>query len=617
MKYLAHSALLFFALVGRSQSIINEAENAFFNQELESSKDLYSQVYCNKSLKNKNRAEAGRMLAYISYHFYDDLEKARKYVYKSLDFKINEDLLYRDLISYECQEHNYSNAKNIYKEAIQKLNNDKQIKYVNIAYVNVILSEAFNKIDNNESLDHQLLEEALEIVKAINNLEPGNLKSAKLQLGLSLLLNDGCSAMDAWNLYYYIPNEKKAEGLLTKPQKELNQILIYRNKTELKKDNKESIVLNIAASGFYEFAYSLSKYWKLPLSTVNPKIKDIYNYYEFILKLEDRVYKYYKDFAITGNNNISEVEKEVETVQKQFWKNLYWEKKAPKYSKIKFENELYKRFGTMFYIGNFYNNYFYIAGHTIVDTTLIVSQFNYDAQIQYSILDNRFSNNYWGWFTGYMGFAGYANESMIAKYREPSAEQPIIFWNKLTNDKLLEKWKADIEKFSKEDESVVKNGLDATLFGIHSRVRLKVYTQIIDSLKTEGYKDKELRVQFLSVFNDIVHKRNLFHEGRHAIDFNILSKKELHDNIELEYRARLSQIHFSNYPLLEIGFEIDNTPHGLANKKILLALEKWMLENTDLIIGFDKNKSVITQIDKLTDDQIKQIALTIEPFVIQ
>ncbi len=62
----------------------------------------------------------------------------------------------------------------------------------------------------------------------------------------------------------------------------------------------------------------------------------------------------------------------------------------------------------------------------------------------------------------------------------------------------------------------------------------------------------------------------------------------------MEYRAKLSQIYFSKYLLLEIGFEIDNTPHGIANKRILEHVKSWMEENKSLIAYFDSEKHTIT-----------------------
>jgi len=114
-------------------------------------------------------------------------------------------------------------------------------------------------------------------------------------------------------------------------------------------------------------------------------------------------------------------------------------------------------------------------------------------------LDLRFSNNYWGWFTGYYGFAGYANDVIIARYREPAASNPIYCWNKLNNKELLSKWKEEIIKLSAQDDSLYLINSNTRLSGLYERIRLNIYSGILDSLKAAGTQKDDLRKQFISV----------------------------------------------------------------------------------------------------------------------
>ena len=134
-------------------------------------------------------------------------------------------------------------------------------------------------------------------------------------------------------------------------------------------------------------------------------------------------------------------------------------------------------------------------------------------------------------------------------------------------------------------------------------------------MKESGIKENNLRIHFISEFNEIAFSRNIHHEGRHAIDFNNLPKIKLGNDTELEYRAMLSEIYFSKYPLLQIRFDCDNTPHGRAREKILLDITKWMDLNKEKIDGFDNNQPTITQIDLLTNNQLKEIIRSVEPFL--
>jgi len=484
-----------------------------------------------------------------------------------------------------------------------------------IAYSNSVLNETIDKIKNNQPIDTLLLDDALNKIEIVNKFEPGILKPAIIQLGLALLLKDGKKAMNAWNLYYYISAEQKATGLLANPQKELSQILLNWNKTALTNENRKKIILNLAASRFYEFAYVMNIYLPNKSKTENTAINDITNYYEFCVQIENRMNKYYKGIALTNENNIKKVKKDITSIQKQLWDLLYWEDNNSKYSTNKFYEEIYKRFGTKVYEGKFYGYYFYIGGHTIIDRKRTVGQFNHKAEIQFVVLDLRFSNNYWGWFTGYYGFAGYANDVIIARYREPASSNPIHYWKKLENKDLLSKWKEEIVKLAAQDDSQSLDNPDASFRGIYERIRLNIYSQIFDSLKAAGFQNDELRKQFISVYNEIEYNHNINHEGRHAIDFNTLPKVKLMNDAELEFRATLSQIYFSKYPFLDIRFEINNTPHGMANKKLLGLIVHWMEQNNEKISGFDKTRPTLPQLDLLTSKQLMNILESIEPFL--
>lgn len=597
------------------QKSINDADNLFYNLDLNGSLEAYLQIFQNNKANDGDRALAGRKLGFISWHFHNDLIKAREYYNKSLKFKKYEAYIFSDLIQHESEAKIFTEAKEVYQYALLKIESDEKLHLVNVAYTNMVLKEAFEKIKNNQPLDTVLLNEALKKIEEVNMKEPGILQSAKIQLGLAMLMKEGQKAMNAWQLYFNISDGQKAKGLLSEPQKELSNVFLDWNKTTLSKEDREKLIFNLAASRFYEFAFVMKKYLPNNFSVENPIITDIVNYYNFCTQIENRVFKYYKDLALMDENNISKLKKDVVVIQKEFWDKLSWKDKKPKYSKKRFYDELYKRFGTKLYVGNFDGNYFFIGGHTIIDRTRTVEQFNHKAEIQFVVLDLRFSNNYWGWFTGYYGFAAYASDVIIARYREPASSNPIYYWKKLNNKELLSKWKEEIIMLTAQDDSLALINPNASLKGIYERIRLKIYSEIVDSLKAVGLQKDDLRKQFISIFNEIEYNHYINHEGRHAIDFNTLSKIKLMNNTELEFRATLSQIYFSKYPLLDISFEINNTPHGLAHKKILLIIAEWMEKNKDEINGFDKNKPTLPQLDLLTDKQLRMIIESVEPFL--
>ena len=598
-----------------AQESIYEADNLFYSEDLNGALESYQKIYKDNKANDEDRVLAGRKLAYISWHFNNDIVKAREFLRNTLELKIYEVYLFGDLIQYETEANNFKEAKEVYRQALLKIKSEDKVHLINTAYSNFVLIEAINKAKNNQPIDTLLLNDALNKIEIVNKFEPGILKSAKIQLGLALLAKDGKKAMNAWNLYYNISAEQKATGLLANPHKELSQILLNWYKTDLSTQNRENIILNLANSRFYEFAYVMNLYLPNKSKNENTEINDITYYYEFCEQIEDCMYAYYQGVALANENNIKKVKKDITSIQKQLWSVLHWEDKSPKYSNKSFNNEIYKRFGTKLFNKKFNGNYFYIGGHTIIDRTRTVEQFNQKAEIQFVVLDLRFSNNYWGWFTGYYGFAGYADDKIIVRYREPVSSNPVYYWKKLNNKELLSKWNDEIDMLTAQDDSLSRINPYANLQGIYERIRLNIFSEIIDSLKDVGFQNDELRKQFISILNDIEYEHNINHEGRHAIDFNTLSKVKLMNDTELEFRAILSQIYFSKYPFLDISFVIDNTPHGLARKKVLGLIVNWMEQNEEKIIEFDKTRPTLPQLDLLTNKQLKEIIESIEPLL--
>jgi hypothetical protein len=101
------------------------------------------------------------------------------------------------------------------------------------------------------------------------------------------------------------------------------------------------------------------------------------------------------------------------------------------------------------------------------------------------------------------------------------------------------------------------------------------------------------------------------HEGRHAID-GMLGHSGKVEQPVLEYNAKLSELALTAYPRIALGNMSHNLegegPHDKAGAKLFDDYRKWMEANTDQIIGYDPAVPVLAQLDKLTDNQIREIA---------
>jgi len=116
------------------QVSINEADNLFYSQDLTRSLDAYRKIYKNNKANNVDRALAGRKLAYISWHFNNDLVKAREFLKNSLEFKKYEAYIFKDYILYETKAKNFTEAKEVYQQALLKIKAEDKVHLINIAY---------------------------------------------------------------------------------------------------------------------------------------------------------------------------------------------------------------------------------------------------------------------------------------------------------------------------------------------------------------------------------------------------------------------------------------------------------------------------------------------------
>ena len=106
-------------------------------------------------------------------------------------------------------------------------------------------------------------------------------------------------------------------------------------------------------------------------------------------------------------------------------------------------------------------------------------------------------------------------------------------------------------------------------------------------------------------------------EGRHALDG--LSSEKL-DSEELEFRAKLSEVAFSERPRVSFGGIFNpnmadkTSPHGRANKRIAKGILDWMNAHAGEIAALDANRPRLPQFDKLTDDQMRAAMRSMDPW---
>ena len=172
-------------------------------------------------------------------------------------------------------------------------------------------------------------------------------------------------------------------------------------------------------------------------------------------------------------------------------------------------------------------------------------------------------------------------------------------------------------KFKKDDSLAVLKPC-VYLPGLDERVNYNSKNRILTELKSQGLTGPALRGAYLSAYETLKLESSIFaHEGRHAIDAGITSNLR---SEELEFRAKLSEIYFSQYPFLSLTAVLapnigDGTSHGEANKRVLQGIINWMEKQTGNIDGLDQGRPMLPQLDLLTDAQLKSAVNSFDPMV--
>ena len=87
----------------------------------------------------------------------------------------------------------------------------------------------------------------------------------------------------------------------------------------------------------------------------------------------------------------------------------------------------------------------------------------------------------------------------------------------------------------------------------------------------------------------------------------------------MEYRGKLSELAMSDYPRLPLAsinsrIIAADTPHGRANASIMKSYAKWVAAHSAEVKGYDPKLPAAVQIDRLSDDQIRAVARSLDPW---
>ncbi len=612
-----------------SQSKLDEAYSSFRTCNYSNAMSNYLDILNDNSSSQNDKAAACSKLAYLSWHIRQNIEEARRYIIESLSYNDDNISLYLELANYEKEAYNFKEALKLC-ELSRKADSESKIDQykIDLAEATIVLAEATCTIEMGEKIDKEPLLLALDKVVSINRLSPGSLDVCEVQLGLSLLLRKGNLAFQAWEGYFRISSDQNATGMLYNTERNLSDILLAWDGNKLQEGKMNSLIVELANSRFYHYSYLLAKADNFNLDR-GPDVKDIIQYYEFCRNVDSLSDSYHRSIALNGlsKDKREDFYDSLANYKMDLWNYLSWDGRKNSFRESRFEEELYKRFGTVFkkvkpYYTSMGKTGLFFFAHTVSDEHVQVEQYAYSADVHYVSLDFMYANSYDGWFldspTGRLG--GWSSSSMIVRMRRAYSEKPITMWNRITNPELKSKWLEEIETLTIKDKENSIISPVSYFPGTVNRMQFNACSALLKSLQTGDEGEPENRLTFISKFESLLVQASIYcHEGRHIIDnrYRLIFEPTCRD---YEFRAKCSEIIFSENPYFTLAFSPvyrkdlnSKSKHSRGSRKAMENLSNWMDLNKNQINNSRTDQAALTQLDLLTDDQIISVFQSMDP----
>jgi hypothetical protein len=616
---------------------LSDAYQALNRHEIERAAENFSRIL-EESPNPDDQASARIALATIEWRYYGKVDAARERLLRAAAEGRMRSSALSESARLEISQQNFKTARKTALRALLLAENEQEVSEAKLRFAQAAVKEAiqarYGGGENGETdlasltQRYALKDAAFVLLKIVEN-EPGLLEPSRLLLAASLLLHDGESALLAWRSYYRIAPGVKAYGLLDKPLTVLEEKLPQMRGSAPDASDAGKIIQALADSRLFEEAALLALDPTLDQGVLRDT-HDIVAYALYTRKIRSITDEYYRKTSI-GEGDPYAYARDVLKATVKSWRDLVLPGDPPEppgaepsQIDVAFEpvsnllvQEFGGRFGATVNFGNTAGYFDLHWGHAVVDEERMVEQYGHAAKVRFIYLDGVVSNGFesWAWdFKSQHG--GWGGMDRIIQVRPAYADGPINMWLMVSDPERRKSTDERISKAAGEDLERAEKDPFAYLPSLFLRLRLAALDGLLQELQGRGLKGAPLRTAFVSEIERITREYSIFaHEGRHVIDKGL----GITDSSELEFRAKLSQITFSESPKLALCGGIispdigSDSPHGKANLRIVQGLVNWMESHQAEIGGLDAAKPLLTQLDLLSDDQLREAAVSLDP----
>jgi len=263
------------------------------------------------------------------------------------------------------------------------------------------------------------------------------------------------------------------------------------------------------------------------------------------------------------------------------------------------------------------------AGHVVRNETQIVTQYGKTAELNFRVYDRMISNGFQSWlWDGSKQTGGWGSSGTIVQIRTPYALSTIRWTAIAVDPAVRRKTEEDARERSAKDPALLAQAQAvgkkvAYLPGLADRMKLQSIDQILAGL---GRVSRENLPRRFAAREEALtmHHSIWIHEGRHALDGKYLKDRDF-SQADLEFRAKLAEILLAEYPQMAFGSINDSlvnsdSSHGIANTRIMTAYADWIAAHPTEIRGYNPQAPALTQLDKLSDAQLRTVAASLADF---
>jgi len=593
---------------------LDAADAAYQQFDLERSRTILLDLLAIDTLNSSIKCQALQRLALQDWKYFKNHDLALKRLHAADSIGLSKLETWNLISRIERESGNYQQSLAAATKGEKFAGSAAEATSAKLEFAQTVYEQSVNNLSKNIPLDTALLNRSSLILSKILESNAGAPQPSRLLLAISLLRNDGANVINAWKSYFHIADINSAYPYMANAAKNLNEVCEKWRGEKLTLENQEKLILALSDSRFYEYAGDFALH-NSSEESCGSTVTDILTYAKYLKEVKSETNEYYRQIAI-GQENERAYKKWLGNARKELWHKLSF-LAGMEYSNNGFLDETKKHFGAMGFTGSTanYSGYVLCLGHIVNQEKALVKQYGYAPELTYTQLDMMTSNGYSSWFWENGAIGGWATDNEVIRVREAYLDEPFNAWKTATETLERRKTLTRINEFLNQPYT---EDIDKQTGGLAAKLRFDAITDLYHKLYSEGLRGNDLKMAFLSTFEKYrVEASILGHEGRHSIERKYMPEKFKNwSNDEREFHAKLSQIIFATEPRFELAGMIDEigeSGHGMANKKIVDTAIDWIKKNCGKIEGYTPDKSLLSQLYLLTNEQIKECYQSVDP----